>query len=426
MHYSGRGLLWGLIGASSLAFAQPEEVDLRRQLEELQKRYEAQQNALMILEQRIRQVEGRRAEAVAQANQRGVPVTPSSQGAQASPPAQRTQTASAGSGYGESLRDSSEPAPSVEALYQEASGFFGGGTFSFEPGITYSHYDTRQLFLNGFLALDAIFLGNLGIDEINADTFTLDLTGRYNWRQRWQFDANIPVVYRQTTYQSAGAGGSSAQFSEEKITGDPRLGDISVGVAYKFLDESPGIPDAVASLRVRMPTGEDPYGIKLDTVPGNDNLSVPDDLPTGNGVWSVTPGISLVKTVDPAVLFGNLSYTHHLKGDFSDLSPQIGVKVPGKVKLGNYFQFGVGMAFALNERMSMSMSFSELISRSSRIRPDGSSWQTVNGSDANAAYFNLGMTFAATDRLTVVPNLSIGLTPDAPDFSVSLKFPYYY
>lgn len=419
MHQPGRYLLLGLLGVGSAAVAQPEAADLRQQLEALQQRYEAQQNALMVLEQRIRQVEGRRAEALAQANERSAPASP------ASPPAPQ-RTASAGSGYGESLRDSSEPAPSVEALYQEASGFFGGGRFSIEPGLTYSHYDTRQLFLNGFLALDAIFLGNLGIDEINADTFTFDLTGRYNWRQRWQFDLNLPLVYRQTTYQSAGAGGASAQFSEKTVTGDPRLGDISAGVSYKFLDEAPGRPDAVASLRVRMPTGKDPYGIKLNAVSGNDNLNVPDDLPTGNGVWAVTPGIALVKTVDPAVLFGNLSYTYHLEGDFSDISPQIGVKVPGKVQLGNYFQFGVGMAFALNERMSLSMSFSELISRSSRIKPDGSSWQTVNGSDANAAYFNLGMTFAATDRLTVVPSLAIGLTPDAPDFSFSLKFPYYY
>ncbi len=416
MHQPGRNLLWGLLGISSLAFAQSEEAELRRQLETLQRHYEAQQNALMILEQRLQQVESRRAQAAAPASQPSAPTTRPIQ----------TASASSSSGYGEALKESSEPAPSVEALYQEASGFFGGGTFSLEPGITYSHYDTRQLFLNGFLALDAIFLGNLGIDEINADTFTFDLTGRYNWRQRWQFDMNIPVVYRQTTYQSAGAGGSSASYSEKTVTGDPRLGDISVGLAYKFLDEGPGKPDAVASLRVRMPTGKDPYGIKLNLSPGNDNLNVPDDLPTGNGVWAITPGISLVKTFDPAVLFGNLSYTYHMEGDFSDLSPQIGAKVPGKVQLGNYFQLGAGIAFALNEKMSLSMSFSELISRSSRIKPDGSSWQTVNGSDTNAAYFNLGMTLAATNRLTVVPSLAVGLTPDAPDFSVSVKFPYYF
>lgn len=399
-------LLAGLT-TSTLASAESADTqELREQLETLRARYDQQQRALMVLEQRLLQLE-----ASPQGRQAGTSST--------------AQTAS-GSGYGVALVEDGQPAPSVENIYQEASGFFGGGTFSLEPGITYSHYDSRQLLLNGFLALDAIFLGNLGVDQINSDTFTLDLTGRYNLRQRWQFDLNVPVVYRETTYESAGAGGSTSLVSEETVTGDPRLGDISLGVSYKFLDEAPGVPDAVFSLRVRAPTGDDPYGIKIVPVPGNNNLNVPEDLPTGNGVWSITPGISLVKTVDPAVLFGSLSYTYNLDESFSDISPQQGVKVPGKVSLGNWFQFGIGTAFALNERMSMSFSFTELISQKSELKPEGQNWQTVSGSDANAAYFNIGMTFAASDKLTVVPNLAIGLTPDAPDFSFSLKFPYYF
>ncbi|WP_285275214.1 transporter [Halopseudomonas bauzanensis] len=394
-----------------------DENVLRQELDLLRQRYEAQQNALMILEQRLRQLEG--------ASTAAAPATATA-AAPARVAAASQQRQGATAAYGQALRDDAEPAPSVEALYQEASGFFGGGSFSLEPGLTYSHYDTRQLFLNGFLALDAIFLGNIGVDEINADTFTFDLTARYNWRQRWQFDINVPYIYRETTYRSAGAGGASSTYSEQVVEGGPKLGDISFGVAYKFLDEQPGRPDAVFSLRVKAPTGDDPYGIKLDQVPGNDNLTVPESLPTGNGVWSATAGISLVKTLDPAVMFANLAYTHNFDEDFDDISAQRGVEVPGSVKLGDYFQFGLGMAFALNERMSLSLSFSELISRSSRIRYDGGGWQTVNGSDANAAYFNIGMTLAASDRLTVVPNLSMGLTPDAPDFSLSLKFPYYF
>ena len=140
----------------------------------------------------------------------------------------------------------------------------------------------------------------------------------------------------------------------------------------------------------------------------------------------MTPGVSLVKTVDPAVLFGNLSYTYNFEEKFRDLSANQGTQLGGRVRLGNWWQFGMGLAFALNERMSLSMSYSQLISHSSRIRQDGGDWYTVVGSDANAAYFNLGMTFAASDKLAVVPNLSIGLTPDAPDFSFSLKFPYYF
>ncbi|NER62316.1 hypothetical protein G3435_24905, partial [Pseudomonas sp. MAFF212428] len=182
------------------------------------------------------------------------------------------------------------------------------------------------------------------------------------------------------------------------------------------------------TLRVKAPTGDDPFGIKLIQDPSNDSLAYPEDLPTGNGVWSITPGISLVKTYDPAVLFGSLSYTHTFEESFSDVSSAVGVKVPGKVKLGDSFQIGAGIAFALNEKMSMSFSVSDLIARKSKIKSaeTGDDWVTVPSSDANAAYFNVGMTLAATDNLTIVPNLSIGLTDDAPDFTFSLKFPYYF
>ncbi len=130
------------------------------------------------------------------------------------------------------------------------------------------------------MALDSIFLGNIGVDQIEADIWTLDLTARYNWRNRWQFDVNVPVVYRESTYESAGAGGSTNQISSESVTGDPRIGDVNVGISYKFMDESDSRPDMVASFRVKAPTGKDPYGIKIHQVPGNNNLNVPDDLPT--------------------------------------------------------------------------------------------------------------------------------------------------
>jgi hypothetical protein len=66
------------------------------------------------------------------------------------------------------------------------------------------------------------------------------------------------------------------------------------------------------------------------------------------------------------------------------------------------------------------------VQRKSKLKPDGGDWQSVVSSDANAGYFNVGMTIAATDNLTIVPNLAIGITPDAPSFSFSLKFPYYF
>ncbi|WP_411564789.1 hypothetical protein [Pseudomonas shirazensis] len=404
------------------AAADPQVEALKQELIELKQRYEAQQNALMVLEQRVRQVEAappaapppkRLTRSPAESVKGGQSVAAGAPGA-------------SGSSYGQSLQDDSEPAQSVSNLYDEASGFFGRGKFSVETGITYTHYDTRALTLNGFLALDSIFLGNINLDRIKADNWTLDLTARYNLDQRWQFDINVPVVYRESTYSSGGAGGAGPVTSDASVTRDPTIGDVNVGVAYKFLDESEDWPDAVFTLRVKAPTGKDPYGIKLVNDPTNDNLSVPESLPTGNGVWAITPGISLVKTFDPAVLFGSLSYTYNMEDSFSDISAQANSKVPGDVKLGNSWQIGAGIAFALNEKMSMSFSVSDQFASKSKIKPDGGDWQSISNSDYNAANFNIGMTLAATDNLTIVPNLSIGLTDDSPDFSFSLKFPYYF
>ncbi|WP_200626031.1 hypothetical protein [Pseudomonas sp. LAM2023] len=403
------------------AATDPQVEALKQELTELKRRYEAQQQALMVLEQRVRQVE----ETPATPPPKRLVKSPA-EGVKGAQTVASGAPGTTGSSYGQALTADSEPAQSVSNLYDEASGFFGGGKFSFETGITYTHYDTRALVLNGFLALDSIFLGSINLDRIKADNWTLDMTARYNLAQRWQFDINVPVVYRESTYSSGGAGGAGASTSDETVTRDPEIGDINVGVAYKFLDEDETWPDAVATLRIKAPTGKDPYGIKLREVPGNDNLSVPESLPTGNGVWSITPGISLVKTFDPAVLFGSLSYTYNMQDSFSDISPQINSKVPGDVKLGDSWQIGGGIAFALNEKMSMSFSVSDQFASKSKIKPDGGDWQSISNSDYNAANFNIGMTFAATDNLTIVPNLSIGLTDDAPDFSFSLKFPYYF
>jgi len=424
--------LSALFPAMMVQAAPDAEVELLKQeLQELKQRYEAQQKALAVLEQRVRQVEDQPASpppkrlAKSPADMKGNSQVATGTGAAAA--SGGAAGGGTGSSYGQSLADDSQPAQSVSNLYDEASGFFGGGKFSFETGITYSRYDTRQLILNGFLALDSIFLGNINLDRIKADTWTLDLTGRYNFDNRWQFDLNVPVIYRESTYQSGGGnGGASNVTTEDTVTRDPTIGDVNFGIAYKFMDESVNTPDAVVTLRVKAPTGKDPFGIKLRQTDANSNLFVPDTLPTGNGVWSLTPGISLVKTFDPAVLFGSFSYTHNFEESFDDISSTVNVKTPGKVSIGDSFQLGAGIAFALNEKMSMSFSVSDVVQRKSKIKQDGGDWESVVSSDANAGYFNIGMTIAATDNLTIVPNLSIGMTDDAPDFQFSLKFPYYF
>ncbi|MGT2490378.1 hypothetical protein ACU4GD_07090 [Cupriavidus basilensis] len=175
-------------------------------------------------------------------------------------------------------------------------------------------------------------------------------------------DFDLPLIYRNTNFLSGGAGGSASNLSDATLsTAAP--GDISMGLYYQFLRESGAAPDVVGSIRVRAPTGRSPFGIKLVPAdPNNNNLNIADQLPTGNGVWAVTAGLSLLKTYDPVVLFVNASYTYNIKRSVSDISSVQGQVTPADVKLGDTFGFGGGLALALNDRTSMSLAFNASIS----------------------------------------------------------------
>ena len=156
-----------LAPATLLAASDPQVEALKQELIQLKQRYETQQNALMVLEQRLRQVE----EAPPAPAPKRLVKSPA-EGVKGAQTVAAGAPGTSGSSYGQSLQDDSQPAQSVSNLYDEASGFFGGGKFSVETGLTYTHYDTRALTLNGFLALDSIFLGNINIDRIKADNWT--------------------------------------------------------------------------------------------------------------------------------------------------------------------------------------------------------------------------------------------------------------
>jgi hypothetical protein len=155
-------------------------------------------------------------------------------------------------------------------------------------------------------------------------------------------------------------------------------------------------------------------------------FAVPDKQPTGNGVWQANIGLSAIKTMDPAIVFANLGYIHSFPRRFGDIDTDPQTRNPGEVKLGESYYVGAGVAFAFNERTSMSMSFSDKLSAKASLRYTVMPWTKVIGSDANAATFNLGVTYAMSQHTTLVTMLGIGLTPDAPDFSLTFKIPYMF
>lgn len=327
----------------------------------------------------------------------------------------------------EKARDQAPTRSMQDALLQEHAVF--DRKLTLENSLSYSRYDRKQLTLNGFLALDAIFLGNIAIENVKSDSLTYNFAARYGVSPRLTLNLDVPYLARQTAYLKGGAGGSAAAIAEEQTRGNG-IGDASLSANYKLFAETTSRPDTVLTLAVTAPTGRAPYGIDWKVLERGDDkfirFAVPQKQPTGNGLWQANIGVSAVKTMDPAIVFANLGYIHSFPRRFGDIDTDPQTRTPGEVKLGNSYYFGAGVAFAFNERTSLSLSFSDRLSAKASLRSGKQPWAKVIGSDANAGTFNLGVTYALSAHTTLVTLLGVGLSPDAPDYSLTFKVPYMF
>lgn len=382
--------------------ATAEEEALQQQLDQLRQQLILQNQALHQLQARLEAVKA------ASATTTAATATGGAVAATASQP--------------EPTRRTPEAGRSTEDLMLEQHNVFDRA-LTFDFGLSYQHYNRKDLALRGFLALDAIFLGEINLDRVRSDQWTADLVTRYTLNDSWQLELAVPYMMRNTNYQSTGKENSSRDF-EEKSVSDGGLGDLSLAIYYRVMAEDEDWPDLVWNLRAKAPTGKDPYGIEFESSESG-NLVTPKELATGNGLWQLSTGFSLVKTLDPAILFANLNYGHSLKQDFDDISYQPGEQ-PGSIQLGDWYEYGLGVAFALNERFSLSFNVNQRISQEAEQGSEGFDMEKVTGSDANAASFGMGSTWAMTDRLSMAVNWSAGLTTDAPDYSIGVRFPYRF
>ncbi|WP_100249395.1 hypothetical protein [Paraburkholderia ginsengiterrae] len=355
----------------------------------------------------------------------GVPVNP--------PPPQGNSAgglpaATDGSGAIGQTQKAAEPVrtQAEEAVVQREHAPLFDHKLTLDWGISDTYYDRRQLQLSGFLALDAIFLGNINLGETKSHQVMADLDTRYGLTDRMSIDVDVPYIYRHSNFIVGGAGGAANTLSDASVNGSD-IGDVNFGIYYQFLKETNSLPDVVGSLRIKAPTGSSPFGVKLLQVDANNtNLVAPSKLPTGTGFWNITAGVSLLKTYDPVVLFGSLSYTYNIARSFEDISSVQGQTQPATVKLGDIVQFGGGVALAFSDKDSASISYTMALEPESKTRAPGGSYEKVPGSETTAAALNFGLNHVVNKHLTINGSVSVGLTPDAPNFVVGVRFPYTF
>ena len=330
-------------------------------------------------------------------------------GAQASRPA----------GEGETFRPGIYEAPEeqlpadVGELFDDRGVLTPKNALIFEPSLSFSHSSANRVAIEAFTIVPAIAIGLIDVREIRRDTFILAGTFRYGITSRLEFETRIPYVRRSDDVRSR----QLLEASSDDVIIDSNgngLGDIEAALHYQLNIPDPGDPYFIANLRAKSRTGTDVFDVDRELVM-QDDLIVGERLmeqPTGSGFWAIEPSITAVYPTDPAVFFGNFSYTWNLE---RDLGGDIGTIDPG-----DFVGINFGMGFGINETTSFSLGYDHTVVF--RTEQNGS----VDQSEFDRIHVGsllLGFGHAFTPRANVNLALAIGVTEDAPDVQVTLRLP---
>ena len=163
-----------------------------------------------------------------------------------------------------------------------------------------------------------------------------------------------------------------------------RLGNVRLGVRRTLLKEGPGRPNLIATLFA--------------------------SIPTDRASYAIGGGFTLVKSLDPVVLYADASYLRTFNQDFAEVTRLVPT---------DQLTVNVGYALALNDSLSISTSVSGAFSGRTRFANGD-----LRGRDAYSLSF--GLTSWLTKGLYLEPTVAIGLNGPADNFTFGVTVPYTF
>ena len=127
----------------------------------------------------------------------------------------------------------------------------------------------------------------------------------------------------------------------------------------------------------------------------------------------------MIYPLDPAVLFATGGYTWNMEADAGVDIDDDGL-ANDKYDLGDSFFLGMGMGFAVNDRLSFSLGFNHRTVFESSVNGNKS------GEVLQLDSLTTGFSLAINDKTSVNMSLQAGLTEDAPDVQLNFGMPIMF
>ena len=360
-----------------LAWAQSDVADLQRQLQERDALVRSLVNRVEALERRLGA--GAQAPSAAQVPQAAaVPAPPAAaaapSGAVASVPAPAAP-APTGAPQEEELGRALE-----RTLLREGGILLAPGSFELDPRFEYEYNGVRGLGIVQAAAGPAVVERSRDVHRFSS---TIGL--RAGLSQFTQVEARLPFVATEDATTASAAG----LRQRDRARG---VGDAEFQVTHQLAQDRVGTPALLASLNVRLPTGQ--YD--------------PGEPSTGSGFATVQAALTAVKRQDPLVFVGGLSLSASRAESYGG----------ARLRPGPALGIRAGTLLAVSPEASLRTGVE--LSRQGRTSLNGS---RVGGTSSTSGVLELGFSTLLSKRSLLDFTLGVGITPDAPDFRLSVALP---
>jgi hypothetical protein len=306
------------------------------------------------------------------------------------------------------------PATTVEALPEGQNALLGQGRLVIEPSIEYSHTSSDRLVFRGVEIVTGIQIGLIEANDTSRDTIATSFAARYAVTDRLEIEGRVPFIYRSDRITTLSQNSSTTTQTFE-LDG-ANMGDIEFSARYQLNEGRNGSPLFVAGARIKSDSGKGPFDLARDP------QGVSTELATGSGFWGLQGSVSMLYPSDPVVIFANASYLWNIERDIDEaFGTGPGAVTVGNVDPGDSIGAGFGFGFALNPRFSYSLGYSHSYVMETETELNGA---TQRSTALQVGTLQLGMSFRATERLTLSTSVDVGVTEDAPDVRVSFRAPF--
>lgn len=231
------------------------------------------------------------------------------------------------------------------------------------------------------------------IEQDAQHSFSNSFSFDYGVWNNLTINAHLPLLFK---YDSA-----------KDISG-AALGDVSLGLRWQPFALKRGAPVTTLFGTFSTATGDSPYKIDPNT-----------DLSSGKGYYATSFGASASKVIDPAVVFGSLSYT--MGFDVTDLDQARGNRILTEFHPGDSVSFSMGMAYSLSYDLSISVSYQQSYAFQSEYL--FSNGDFVGSEDSTSASLGSSVGVRMSPKRIVNIGFGFGLTEEASDVTIGISLP---